>query len=438
VHGEPEGTGRGNSDEGAYLYPADARELSEGTGVDGGRIGRTDGNAVLNDAIQGAQEKSPATGETEPTSVFSGLSGQTKPSRLTGEEFFSEAWKTAQPANRTETRSRPREKKQVEADRRQRSLFPSEDEQRERISENEGQAAEKPDNPPNETFSAEKYREKSLEILQGKYSSYREYRTNGEDSRLIGIAVARKHDGSALVLNPIGGEITDFTAGDAANRDDFNLIMDAIEDERLKDGIVMARDRLAEGTAQASGQNAAPGTTSVSETESAEKSPEYSAGQTVYLEENRPPYRIVKIGQRMELQEALPGDLPPSADYIDREDFERLYRDNPRNFTGRAETPANPEARPQSGEVRERIRDFTAAADAGQIQTRQPQTEKPYQIGDEVYLDDGANYRIERIEPDAVTLRALGLDGRFVIAFRDMYIEDFERQLRGNVLIRKY
>ena len=70
---------------------------------------------------------------------------------------------------------------------------------------------------------------------------------------------------------------------------------------------------------------------------------------------------------------------------------------------------------------------------AGQSQTERPQAEKPYRVGDEVYLDDGANYRIERIEPDSVTLRALGLDSRFVVAFRDLYIDDFEKQIRGNV-----
>ncbi|MDR1511039.1 MAG: hypothetical protein LBS53_15565, partial [Synergistaceae bacterium] len=136
----------------------------------------------------------------------------------------------------------------------------------------------------------------------------------------------------------------------------------------------------------------------------------------MYLEDSRPPYRIVRIGQRMELQEILPGDLPPSTDYIDREDFERLYRDNPRNFTGDAEMTASPETPPQQ------------AAEAARTST-----EKPYRIGDEAYLDDGNRYRIERIELDSVTLRTLGLDSRFVIAFRDMYVEDFERQLRGNI-----
>jgi hypothetical protein len=75
------------------------------------------------------------------------FSEPTKPSRLTSEEFFSEAWKTAQPANRTETRSRSRKKRRSEADSRQRSIFPSEDEQREQITWNEERVAEIPAYP---------------------------------------------------------------------------------------------------------------------------------------------------------------------------------------------------------------------------------------------------------------------------------------------------
>ena len=178
----------------------------------------------------------------------------------------------------------------------------------------------------------------------------------------------------------------------------------------------MARDRLSEGETQTTSQNAGTGTTNASETENAEKSPEYSEGQTVYLEDNRPPYRIERIGQRIELKEilpGLPGDLRPATEYIDREDFERLYRDNPRNYENGAETIASPEPAPRS--------------------EKPETTEKPYRVGDEVYLDDGAKYRIERIMPDSVTVRALGLDSRFVIAFRDMYTDDFEKQLRGNI-----
>jgi N12 class adenine-specific DNA methylase len=61
------------------------------------------------------------------------------------------------------------------------------------------------------------------------------------------------------------------------------------------------------------------------------------------------------------------------------------------------------------------------------------QAGKPYRAGDEVYLDDGNRYRIERIEPDSVMLQALGLDAGFIVAFRDLYTDDFERQLRGNI-----
>jgi hypothetical protein len=239
----------------------------------------------------------PAIGEAEPISASPGHSEQAKPSRLTNEEFFSEAWRTAQPPTRTETRSRSSKKKrQIAADTRQLSIFPSEDEQRERISENEGQAA-------GETFSPEKYREKSIETLRERYSSYREYRTDGDESRIYGIAVARKHDGSALVLNPIGGEITDFTADEAAERNDFLLIEDAIHDERLNDGIVMTSDRLSPLETRPADQNAGA-----------------------------------------EIADAAP--------------------------------------------------------------TQRPQSEQPYRVGDEVYLDDGANYRIERIEPDSVTLNS--------------------------------
>jgi hypothetical protein len=69
-----------------------------------------------------------------------------------------------------------------------------------------------------------------------------------------------------------------------------------------------------------------------------------------------------------------------------------------------------------------------------QAQTeRQPQTEKPYRVGDEVYLDDGGMYRIERIETNAVTLRALGLNSSFVVAFNEVETKDFERPLQGNI-----
>jgi hypothetical protein len=167
------------------------------------------GRAVLHASLKNSPPVSGVTGEVErPASVSSVSPEQSKPSYLTGEEFFSEAWRTARPANRTETKPRQRKKRHSEADNRQHSIFPSEDEQRELIAEL--------DNPPVKTFSAEKYREESLERLRKQYSSYRAYRTDGEESQIRGIAVARKHDGSALVLNPIGGEITDFAASDIA------------------------------------------------------------------------------------------------------------------------------------------------------------------------------------------------------------------------------
>jgi hypothetical protein len=70
---------------------------------------------------------------------------------------------------------------------------------------------------------------------------------------------------------------------------------------------------------------------------------------------------------------------------------------------------------------------------AGQPQNARTQHEKPYRIGDNVHLDDGMEYRIERIEADSVTARQLGLDSGFIIAFRDLYTDDFEKQLRGNL-----
>jgi hypothetical protein len=111
-------------------------------------------------------------------------------------------------------------------------------------------------------------------------------------------------------LNPSTGEITNFTAEDAAGQSDSDLIMSVIEDGRLKDGIVMAEDRLAERAAQRTASHEAETeTTSASETGRAEKSLGYSVGQTVYLDDNRPPYRIERIGPRMELRGILPDGL---------------------------------------------------------------------------------------------------------------------------------
>jgi hypothetical protein len=56
-----------------------------------------------------------------------------------------------------------------------------------------------------------------------------------------------------------------------------------------------------------------------------------------------------------------------------------------------------------------------------------------YRAGDTVYLDDGREYEITRIGRDDVTLQALGLNNGFIVAFRSLSTEDFERQLRGNV-----
>jgi hypothetical protein len=145
----------------------------------------------------------------------------------------------------TATRAQPRRRRPRKTDERQREIFPSEDEQREIIADNEEQA-KTPDISSGRTFSAEKYRAESLERLRSRYSSYREYRTDGEESRLSGIAVARKHDGGALVLNPTNGQITDFTAEDSANQSDADLILSVIQDDRLKDGIALEEDRLPE------------------------------------------------------------------------------------------------------------------------------------------------------------------------------------------------
>jgi hypothetical protein len=73
------------------------------------------------------------------------------------------------------------------------------------------------------------------------------------------------------------------------------------------------------------------------------------------------------------------------------------------------------------------------AREATEPSAHQQKPEKPYRPGDTVYLDDGREYEITRIGRDDVTLQAQGLNSGFIIAFRSLGIEDFERQLRGNV-----
>jgi hypothetical protein len=50
-----------------------------------------------------------------------------------------------------------------------------------------------------------------------------------------------------------------------------------------------------------------------------------------------------------------------------------------------------------------------------------------------VYLDDGDRYRISKIGTESVTLRRLGLNPELIIAFQNLNIADFERQLEGNL-----
>ncbi|MDR0652087.1 MAG: DEAD/DEAH box helicase family protein [Synergistaceae bacterium] len=64
---------------------------------------------------------------------------------------------------------------------------------------------------------------------------------------------------------------------------------------------------------------------------------------------------------------------------------------------------------------------------------KRARNKKTYREGDAVYLDDGMEYRIERVGADSVTVRQLGLDSGLVIAFNELHTEDFERQLRGNI-----
>lgn len=105
---------------------------------------------------------------------------------------------------------------------------------------------------------------------------------------------------------------------------------------------------------------------------------------------------------------------------------------------GEAEPPVSPDSPPNQPEL---LSPFAPQPSSEVKQSTRPQanpqpppTDNPYVVGDEVYLDDGRSYRIERIEPEHVTLKALELvNNGLVIAFTDVRTEDFEEQLRGNL-----
>jgi N12 class adenine-specific DNA methylase/archaellum component FlaC len=93
---------------------------------------------------------------------------------------------------------------------------------------------------------------------------------------------------------------------------------------------------------------------------------------------------------------------------------------------GKHAKDAEPEPVPAAGMPSEKLPTTQAA---GSLQNSEPL----YRVGDEVYLEDGQNYRIERIKADDVTLRTLGLDPGLMIAFQHLGIEDFERQFQSSI-----
>jgi hypothetical protein len=120
----------------------------------------------------------------------------------------------------SESRTAPIKGKAGESATRQLELFPSEDEQRERIAKTEeretakqrksrskadARAAAAEGAPPKGKFYPENHRAKTDATLRAAYNSYREYHIEGEATRLNGIAVARDHYGGARVLNPTNG-----------------------------------------------------------------------------------------------------------------------------------------------------------------------------------------------------------------------------------------
>jgi hypothetical protein len=137
------------------------------------------------------------------------------------------------------------------------------------------------------------------------------------------------------VLNPASGEITDFTADEAAERNDFLLIEDVIHDDRLKDGIVLAEDRLFPRETQSAEQNAG--------TETPQSEKPYRVGDEVYLDDEK--YRIKWIMPGRVTLSLIKMEARKIIDLRDfkTEEFERLYRNDPRNFSGGKDISPNPE-----------------------------------------------------------------------------------------------